>query len=57
MLSMKQIVFVRRRIGLYLLREAGVPENTSVVVLGGEPATRRKVIPKENITKKKAGGK
>jgi hypothetical protein len=30
------------------LREAGVSENTSVVVLGGEPATSRKVIPNKN---------
>lgn len=36
------------------LREAEVPNNTSVVVLGGEPATRRKVMPRKKTTEKKA---
>jgi hypothetical protein len=36
------------------LRESGVPSNTSIVVLGGKPATKRKVTSKRNTTKKKA---
>jgi hypothetical protein len=36
------------------LRESEVPSNTSIVVLGGEPATKRKVTFKRNTTKKKA---
>lgn len=36
------------------LREAEVPSNTTVVILGGEPPTKRKVTSKKNITKKKA---
>lgn len=36
------------------LRESEVPSNTSIVVLGGEPATKRKVTSKRNTTKKKA---
>lgn len=36
------------------LRESEVPSNTTVVVLGGEPPTKRKVHSKRNITKKKA---
>jgi hypothetical protein len=39
--------FRREKDWITFLREAGVPENTSVVVLGGEPATRRKRIPKK----------